>query len=119
MIIEKSFNAMEFGTEFLYLGSTYKKISEPNGKIGAIDLKTKAIYHKCNNWKYCTVFIPDEKEISNRETFSIINSDNGELLDIISLTPSQVKLLKWLDNRGYLSENLTITETAPKKVIEI
>ena len=118
MIIEKSFNAMEFGTEFLYLGSTYKKISEPNGKIGAIDLKTKVVYHKCNNWKYCTVFIPDEKEVSNRETLSIINSD-GELLDIISLTTSQIRLLKWLSNRGYLSENLTITEAAPKKVIEI
>ena len=118
MITEKSFNAMEFGTEFLYLGSTYKKISEPNGKIGAIDLKTKVVYHKCNNWKYCTVFIPDEKEVSNRETLSIINSD-GELLDIISLTTSQIRLLKWLSNRGYLSENLTITEAAPKKVIEI
>ena len=118
MIIEKSFNAMEFGTEFLYLGSTYKKISEPNGKIGAIDLKTKAIYHKCNNWKYCTVFIPDEKEVSNRETFSIINND-GELLDIISLTPSQVRLLEWLGDNEYLSEDLTITATSPKKVIEI
>ena len=118
MIIEKSFNAMEFGTEFLYLGSTYKKISEPNGKIGAIDLKTKAIYHKCNNWKYCTVFIPDEKEVSNRETFSIINND-GELLDIISLTPSQVRLLEWLGDNEYLSGDLTITATNPKKVIEI
>ena len=118
MIIEKSFNAMEFGTEFLYLGSTYKKISEPNGKIGAIDLKTKAIYHKCNNWKHCTVFIPDEKEVLNRETFSIINND-GELLDIISLTPSQVRLLEWLGDNEYLSEDLTITATNPKKVIEI
>lgn len=118
MITEKSFNAIDIGTEFIWLGTKYKKIIKPNGKVGAIDLKTKAIYPDCKNWNYCIVFIPDEKDVSNRETFSIINS-NGELLDIISLTPSQVRLLKWLGDNEYLSEDLTITETAPKKVIEI
>ena len=118
MIIEKSFNAMEFGTEFLYLGSTYKKISEPNGKVGAIDLITQVIYPDCKHWTSCIVFIPDKKDTPNCKTFSIINND-GELLDIISLTPSQVRLLEWLGDNEYLSEDLTITTTNPKKVIEI
>ena len=118
MIIETTFNAMELGTEFMYHGRQYKKITKPNGKVGAIDLITQVIYPDCKHWTSCIVDIPDKKDTPNRKTFSIINND-GELLDIISLTPSQVRLLEWLGDNEYLSEDLIITTTNPKKVIEI
>lgn len=118
MIIETTFNAMELGTEFMYHSRQYKKITKPNGKVGAIDLITQAIYPDCKHWTSCIVDIPDKKDTPNRKTFSIINND-GELLDIISLTPSQVRLLEWLGDNEYLSGDLTITAISPKKVIEI
>lgn len=118
MTIETTFNAMELGTEFVYLGRKYKKITKPNGKVGAIDLITQVIYPDCKHWTSCIVHIPDKKETPNRKTFSIINND-GELLDIISLTPSQVRLLEWLGDNEYLSDDITITATAPKKITEI
>lgn len=118
MIIEKSFNEIELGTEFVYLNRKYKKITKPNGKVGAIDLVTQVIYPDCKHWTSCFIYILTEKNTSNRKTFSIIN-DDGELLDIIALTPSQVRLLEWLGDNEYLSDDITITTTNPKKVIEI
>ena len=49
MIIETTFNAMELGTEFMYHGRQYKKITKPNGKVGAIDLITQVIYPDCKH----------------------------------------------------------------------
>lgn len=118
MITEKSFNSIEVDTEFVYLGRKYKKIIKPNGKVGAIDLITQVIYPDCKHWTSCIVFIPDKKDTPNRKTFSIIDND-GELLDLIALTPSQVRLLEWLGDNEYLSDDITIATTSPKKVIEI
>ena len=118
MIIETTFNAMELGTEFVYLGRKYKKITKPNGKVGAIDLITQVIYPDCKHCTSCIVSIPDKKDKPNRKTLSITNND-GEMLHIISLTPSQVRLLEWLGDNEYLSEDLIITTTNPKKGIEI
>ena len=118
MIIETTFNAMELGTEFMYHGRQYKKITKPNGKVGAIDIITQVIYPDCKHWTSCIVSIPDKKDSSNRTNFSIIG-DNGELYNIISLTPSQIRLLKWLDDNGYISEDINIEKTSSFKVIEI
>lgn len=118
MIIETTFNAMELGTEFMYHGRQYKKITKPNGKVGAIDLITQVIYPDCKHWTSCIVEISDKKDTPNRTNFSII-SDRGELYNIISLTPSQIRLLEWLDDNGYLSDDINIEKTSPIKVIEI
>ena len=118
MTIETTFNAMELGTEFVYLGRRYKKITKPNGKVGAIDLITQVIYPDCKHWTSCIVSIPDKKDTPNRTNFSIIG-DSGELYNIISLTPSQIRLLKWLDDNGYISEDINIEKTSSFKVIEI
>lgn len=118
MIIETTFNAMELGTEFVYLGRKYIKITKPNGKVGAMDLVSQQVYPDCKHWTSCIAFIPDKKETPNCKTFSIID-DDGELLDIIALTPSQVRLLEWLGDNEYLSDAIAITATAPKKITEI
>ena len=118
MIIETTFNAMELGTEFTYHGRQYKKITKPNGKVGAIDLITQVIYPDCKHWTSCLVSIPDKKDTPNRANFSIIG-DKGELYNIISLTPSQIRLLKWLDDNGYISEDINIEKISSFKVIEI
>ena len=118
MIIATTFNAMELDTEFVYLGRKYRKITKPNGKVGAMDLISQQVYPDCKHWTSCLAFIPDKKDAPNRKTFSVINSD-GELLDIIALTPSQVRLLEWLGDNEYLSDDITISTTAPKKITEI
>ena len=117
------FKDVNVDEEFVYLAKTYRKIIKPNGKVGAIDIVSKLIFPDCNHWTTCCVSRSDTvSEITqtnpNRTNFSIINND-GELLDIISLTPSQVRLLEWLGDNEYLSEDLIITTTDPKKVIEI
>ena len=118
MIIETTFNAMELGTEFVYLGRKYKKITKPNGKVGAIDLITQVIYPDCKHWTSCIVSIPDKKDTPNRTNFSIVGND-GELYNIISLTPSQTRLLDWLDDNGYLSDAINIEKAPSIKVIEV
>ena len=118
MIIETTFNAMELGTEFMYHGRQYKKITKPNGKVGAIDLITQVIYPDCKHWTSCIVDIPDKKDTPNRTNFSIIGND-GELYNIISLTPSQIRLLEWLDDNGYISEDINIEKTSSFNIIEI
>ena len=118
MTIETTFNAMELGTEFVYFGRKYKKITKPNGKVGAIDLITQVIYPDCKHWTSCIVSIPDKKDLPNRTNFSIIG-DNGELYNIISLTPSQIRLLKSLDDNGYISEDINIEQPPSFTVIEI
>lgn len=118
MIIETTFNAMELGTEFVYLGRKYKKITKPNGKVGAIDLITQVIYPDCKHWTSCIVLVPDKKDTPNRTNFSIVGND-GELYNIISLTPSQTRLLDWLDDNGYLSDDINIEKAPSIKVIEV
>ena len=117
------FKDVNVDEEFIYLARTYRKVIKPNGKIGALDTVSQQIYPDCNRWTTCYVSRSDTaseitKTNPDRKTFSIINND-GELLDIISLTPSQVRLLEWLGDNEYLSEDLIITTTNPKKVIEI
>ena len=118
MTIETTFNAMELGTEFVYLGRKYKKITKPNGKVGAIDLITQFIYPDCKHWTSCIVNIPDKRDTPSRTNFSII-SDRGELYNIISLTPSQIRLLEWLDDNGYISDDINIEKTSSLKITEI
>lgn len=124
MIIAVSFNDVKVNEDFLYLSKGYRKIVKPNGKIGAMDLISQQIYPDCKHWINCFVFRSDTQpaEITstnpNRTTFSIVNND-GELYDIIALTPSQKRLIEWLGDNEYLSEDITIVETSPMKITEI
>ena len=117
------FNDVNVNEEFIYLAKTYRKIIKPNGKVGAMDTVSKLIFPDCKHWTTCCVSRSDTvSEITNtnpnRTNFSIIG-DNGELYNIISLTPSQIRLLKWLDDNGYISEDINIEKTSSFKVIEI
>ena len=118
-----AFKDVNIDEEFIYLARTYRKIIKPNGKIGALDTVSQQIYPDCNRWTTCYVSRSDTaseitKTNSNRTNFSII-SDNGELYNIISLTPSQTRLLKWLCDNEFISEDIVINETSPTTITEI
>ena len=118
-----AFKDVNIDEEFIYLARTYRKVIKPNGKIGALDTVSQQIYPDCNRWTTCYVSRSDTvseitKTNPNRTNFSIIG-DNGELYNIISLTPSQIRLLKWLDDNDYLVEDINIEKTSLFKVIEI
>lgn len=117
------FKDVNVDEEFVYLTKTYRKIVKPNGKVGAIDIVSKLIFPDCNHWTTCCVSRSDTvSEITqtnpNRTNFSIVGND-GELYNIISLTPSQTRLLDWLDDNGYLSDDINIEKAPSIKVIEI
>lgn len=110
--------------EFIYLAKTYRKIITSTGRIGAVDTVSQQIYSDCNHWTTCFVSRPDTNSETitanpNRTNFSIINNEDGELYDIISLTPSQIRLLKWLCDNDFISEDIVINETSSIKVTEI
>lgn len=118
-----AFKDVNVDEEFVYLAKTYRKIVKPNGKVGAIDIVSKLIFPDCNHWTTCCVSRSDTvSEITqtnpNRTNFSII-SDRGELYNIISLTPSQIRLLEWLEDNGYISDDINIEKTSSLKIIEI
>ena len=118
------FDDVNVNEEFIYLAKTYRKIIKPNGKVGAMDTVSKLIFPDCKHWTTCSVSRSDTNSEtitanSNRTNFSIINSENGELYNIISLTPSQIRLLKWLCDNDFISEDIIINETPPIKVTEI
>ena len=118
-----AFKDVNIDEEFIYLARTYRKVIKPNGKIGALDTISQQIYPDCNRWTTCYVSRSDTaseitKTNPNRTNFSIVG-DDGTLYNIISLTPSQIRLLKWLDDNGYISEDINIEETTSFKVIEI
>ena len=114
-----SFKDVNVNEEFKYLSRTYRKIVKPNGKVGALDLISQQIYPDCKYWTECCVSRPDTKpEKSTRTNFSIIG-DDGELYNIIALTPSQIRLLEWLDDNGYITEDINIEKTSSMKIIEI
>lgn len=117
------FKDVNVDEEFVYLAKTYRKIVKPNGKVGAIDIVSKLIFPDCNHWTTCYVSRSDTvSEITqtnpNRTNFSIVGND-GELYNIISLTPSQTRLLDWLDDNGYLSDDINIEKAPSIKVIEV
>ena len=117
------FKDVNVDEEFVYLAKTYRKIVKPNGKVGAIDTVSKLIFPDCNHWTTCYVSRSDTvSEITqtnpNRTNFSIVGND-GELYNIISLTPSQTRLLDWLDDNGYLSDDINIEKAPSIKVIEV
>lgn len=117
------FKDVNVDEEFIYLAKTYRKIVKPNGKVGAIDIVSKLIFPDCNHWTACYVSRSDTvSEITqtnpNRTNFSIVGND-GELYNIISLTPSQTRLLDWLDDNGYLSDGINIEKAPSIKVIEV
>ena len=117
------FKDVNVDEEFIYLAKTYRKIVKPNGKVGAIDIVSKLIFPDCNHWTTCCVSRSDTvSEITqtnpNRTNFSIVGND-GELYNIISLTPSQARLLDWLDDNGYLSDDINIEKAPSIKVIEV
>lgn len=117
------FKDVNVDEEFIYLAKTYRKIVKPNGKVGAIDIVSKLIFPDCNHWTTCYVSRSDTvSEITqtnpNRTNFSIVGND-GELYNIISLTPSQTRLLDWLDDNGYLSDDINIEKAPSIKVIEV
>ena len=119
-----AFKDVNVDEEFIYLARTYRKVIKPNGKIGALDTVSQQIYPDCNRWTTCYVSRSDTNSEtitanSNRTNFSIINNEDGELYDIISLTPSQIRLLKWLCDHDFISEDIVINETSPIKVTEI
>ena len=118
------FKDVNVDEEFVYLAKTYRKIVKPNGKVGAIDIVSKLIFPDCNHWTTCCVSRSDTvSEITtanpNRTNFSITNSEEGELYDIISLTPSQIRLVKWLCDHDFISEDIVINEVSSIKVTEI
>ena len=118
-----AFKDVNVDEEFIYLARTYRKVIKPNGKIGALDTVSQQIYPDCNRWTTCYVSRSDTvseitKTNPNRTNFSIVG-DDGTLYNIISLTPSQIRLLKWLDDNGYISEDINIEKTSSFKVIEI
>ena len=117
------FKDVNVDEEFVYLAKTYRKIVKPNGKVGAIDIVSKLIFPDCNHWTTCYVSRSDTvSEITqtnpNRTNFSIVGND-GELYNIISLTSSQARLLDWLDDNGYLSDDINIEKAPSIKVIEV
>ena len=112
-----TFKDVNIDEEFFYRSRTYRKVIKPNGKVGALDLVSQQIYPDCKHWTECFVSCSDTNS-PNRTNFSIIG-DSGELYNIISLTPSQIRLLKWLDDNGYISEDINIEKTSSIKVIEI
>ena len=118
-----AFKDVNVDEEFIYLARTYRKVIKPNGKIGALDTVSQQIYPDCNRWTTCYVSRSDTvseitKTSPNRTNFSIVGND-GELYNIISLTPSQTRLLDWLDNNGYLSDGINIEKAPSIKVIEV
>ena len=124
MIEIVSFKNVKDNEEFVYLDHAYRKVIEPNGKVGALNLISQQIYSDCEYWTNCFVFRSDtNSEIttdnSNRTNFSIINNESGELYNIISLTFPQTKLLKWLCNNDFISEDIVINETSPITITEI
>lgn len=117
------FKDVNVDEEFVYLAKTYRKIVKPNGKVGAIDTVSKLIFPDCNHWTTCYVSRSDTVSETitanpNRTNFSIIGND-GELYNVISLTPPQIRLLEWLDDNGYISEDINIEKTSSFKIIEI
>ena len=117
------FNDVNVNEEFIYLAKTYRKIIKPNGKVGAMDTVSKLIFPDCKHWTTCFVSRSDTvSEITNtnpnRTNFSIVGND-GELYNIVSLTPSQTRLLDWLDDNGYLSDAINIEKAPSIKVIEV
>ena len=124
MIKIVSFNDVNVNEEFIYLAKTYRKIIKPNGKVGAMDTVSQLIFPDCKHWVTCFVFRPDTNfEIPtanpDRTNFSIINNEDGELYNIISLTPPQIRLLKWLCDNDFISEDIVINETSPITITEI
>ena len=117
------FNDVNVNEEFIYLAKTYRKIIKPNGKVGAMDTVSQLIFPDCKHWTTCFVSRSDTvSEITNtnpnRTNFSIVGND-GELYNIVSLTPSQTRLLDWLDDNGYLSDAINIEKAPSIKVIEV
>ena len=123
MIEIVSFKNVKDNEEFVYLDHAYRKVITSTGRVGALNLISQQIYPDCEYWTNCFVFRSDTnseitKTTPNRTNFSIVGND-GELYNIISLTPSQIRLLKWLDDNGYISEDINIEKTSSFKVIEI
>ena len=121
MIKTVSFDDVKVNEEFVYLSRTYRKVIKPNGKVGALDTVSQQISPDCKHWITCFVFRSDvNSEITktnpNRTNFSIVNFD-GECHNIISLTDSQIKFLEWLDNNGYISDDINIEKAPTIQVI--
>ena len=97
MIKLVSFDDVKVNEEFIYLSKTYRKIIKPSGKVGALDTVSQLIFPDCKYWVDCFVFRSDvnseiTKTNTDRTNFSIASND-GELYNIIALTPSQTRLL--------------------------
>ena len=123
MIEIVSFKNVKDNEEFVYLDHAYRKVITSTGRVGALNLISQQIYPDCEYWTNCFVFRSDtNSEITktnpNRTNFSIISND-GELYNIISLTPSQTRLLDWLDDNGYFSDDINIEKAPSIKVIEV
>ena len=123
MIEIVSFKNVKDNEEFVYLDHAYRKVITSTGRVGALNLISQQIYPDCEYWTNCFVFRSDtNSEITktnpNRTNFSIVGND-GELYNIISLTPSQTRLLDWLDDNGYFSDDINIEKAPSIKVIEV
>ena len=123
MIEIVSFKNVKDNEEFVYLDHAYRKVITSTGRVGALNLISQQIYPDCEYWTNCFVFRSDTnseitKTTPNRTNFSIVGND-GELYNIVSLTPSQTRLLDWLDDNGYLLDDINIEKAPSMKIIEI
>ena len=123
MIEIVSFKNVKDNEEFVYLDHAYRKVITSTGRVGALNLISQQIYPDCEYWTNCFVFRSDTnseitKTTPNRTNFSIVGND-GELYNIVSLTPSQTRLLDWLDDNGYLLDDINIEKAPSIKIIEI